>query len=401
MIKEKYPGFGKYEKLNEYKSQICDDCGERMSTRDQLQKHLGVEHNLLWDLYLRKVQKNKKFGQSSQEVNNKEKILLKSTSGGKGHGNAKTSNKATGKQSLNKKKITQTKTKRSAAKPEQVQTIANSVYWDSKLNLIPDENPYSRKFIFSTKGRGGPRPVPASNRSLEAQRGANLAASLSEPYCSLCQVLLEPEARLRLADTELTGEDIKVPAQSAVWLPGSSNTVSRLLVCTKCALCVHEACWPSASSPGRSWECDGCQARERTGQESLCCICGQPGGALAVTTDRRLAHLTCALLLPEAAVRPDCVEVRGVPGKRSGVECLVCGERGRPAVHCQASQACTLAFHTDCAVKEPVDIVIGEENSSQTRYIYKETFRDRTRHDHLALLLLCREVLTARGRRGQ
>ena len=88
LITEKYPGFWKSEKRNEVKEHVCLDCGQRMSTRGQIQKHLGVEHNLLWDKYLRASQKTKKLAQTSQGQTNEQKRLSKSIKG-KGLGKAK------------------------------------------------------------------------------------------------------------------------------------------------------------------------------------------------------------------------------------------------------------------------------------------------------------------------
>ena len=361
MITEKYPEFCKSENLKE--AQVCSDCGERMRTRGELENHLGVDHNMLWDLYLSKVQQNKR--QRSRKVDNEDKKLSKPTVG-KRFGKGKTSKRLQGKP-VKKKKINQTRTKRSGEHRERDPTTTNSVYSDPKLSLIPDENPYSRKFSFKTKTRGQPPPVPACSSSLQAVRLTNLASSLSEPYCSVCQVLLDPASREVVGEAELTGEET-LPAQSMVWLPGWSERVSPLLVCGSCKVCVHQACYLSPSTPGDGWVCDGCQARERTGQESLCSICGKTGGALVRTEDGSLAHITCALLVPEVGVRPG-VEVRRIPEKRRRVECLLCGETGRPAVHCQASSSCSLAFHTDCAVRQSVDIVIGEDRLQSGRYI--------------------------------
>ena len=300
-----------------------------------------------------KIRRNKKLTQTSQGVTNEEKRLSQSIKG-----------KSLGKAKKGKQRNTRKRTNQIQQPRKTVAQTPSSAYRDPKLCLMPDTNPYSKKFLFNTRTRVRPSPVPASAKSLLELKTTNLAASLSEPYCSICQMLLEPEARLELAETEVGGEH-KVPAQSAVWLPGlAHSTVSPLLVCTSCNLCVHQACYPTSSSSSllsSSWECDGCQTRRRTGLESRCCLCQGTGGALAATTDLRLVHLTCALLLPEVGLgQPGGLEVREIPAKRSSVECLLCGSAGRPAVHCQASPGCSLAFHTDCALQEQVDIVLGQ-----------------------------------------
>ena len=163
---------------------------------------------------------------------NEQKRLSKSIKG-KGLGKAKK-----GKQKNTRKRINQIK-----AQPSSVERLPSSAYRDPKLSLLPDTNPYSKKFLFNARSRAGPNPAPATAESLLEQKRTNLAASLCEPYCSVCQMLLEPEARLELTETE-SG---RVPAQSAVWLPGPAhNTVSQLQLC-ELTLQIHkkEKLWSS------------------------------------------------------------------------------------------------------------------------------------------------------------
>merc|ERR1712059_227349 len=53
MITTRFPGFWASE--NARTEQTCTDCGEVMVGRATLQRHLGVEHNMMWDNYVQRV----------------------------------------------------------------------------------------------------------------------------------------------------------------------------------------------------------------------------------------------------------------------------------------------------------------------------------------------------------
>ena len=137
MITERYPAFWKSEKRSEGREEVCLDCGQRLGTRGQIQKHLGVEHNLLWDHYLAAVQKQKQLATTSPGETNEEKRLSKSIKG-KGLGKTKK-----GKQKNTRKKSNHIRPRKPVA------LSPTSAYRDSKLSLIPDTNPYSKKFLFN------------------------------------------------------------------------------------------------------------------------------------------------------------------------------------------------------------------------------------------------------------
>lgn len=133
-------------------------------------------------------------------------------------------------------------------------------------------------------------------------------------------------------------------------------------MCRRCKLCVHTSCYSPDTAPGPDWTCDSCRAESRS---VICALCGKGGGALRLATDHSLCHVVCALLVPEVSITPrGLVDLSLVPTKRSNPECLLCGHRGRPVVHCQASATCTLALHTGCAIRDNIDVVIGPEPGS-------------------------------------
>ena len=217
IITEKYSGFWRSEKMKEDKEHVCQDCGHRMRTRGQLQNHLGVEHNLLWDIYLKKVQSSKKSVKPPTDS------FPEQT------------------RSLKKKKDKKNKQNQNFEKTSQQPSIegkGTSFYKDSKLLLIRDENPYSKKFIFGNKTKNILKSEPSVDTSdkisLLETIATNVGSSLHEPYCSICQILLEPASRAKLSETQTRSLE-KVPDQSSVWIPTieTPSSQSRVIIIQK------------------------------------------------------------------------------------------------------------------------------------------------------------------------
>ena len=216
---------------------------------------------------------------------------------------------------------------------------------DKKLSEVPELNPYSRQLSCSRKeGRGG------GERDLAEERKRNLVESVTEPYCRLCQLLLEPELRFGLM-RKGEGVAAKLPKHSVVWVPNrkegngvneeneqeedeEESVISRLLVCSSCQLCVHRSCYllPEEGNDD-GWTCQACGLPP----SATCSLCQQPGGLLQRTGRGRLIHLDCALLLPETTITGEGrLSLSQVPEKRRCLECVICGgQESQPGVHCQ------------------------------------------------------------------
>ena len=229
IITEKYPGFWRSEKMKENKEHVCEDCGHRMHTRGQIQNHFGVTHNLLWDIYLKKVQSNKKTGKPQNEQTERKTVKPQNEQFTEQTGNITKKKKS--KQDQNFDKTSQ--------KPPIDEGKLTSYYRDSKLILIPDENPYSKRFIFGSKKKSGSSTTPIANVSdrfsLLETIATNVGSSLQEPYCSICQILLHPTSRAKLGET-MTKSLEKVPNQSSVWIPSAATQ-------TKVSLSYSDQCW--------------------------------------------------------------------------------------------------------------------------------------------------------------
>jgi len=209
---------------------------------------------------------------------------------------------------------------------------------------------------------------------LDEERKRNLVESVTEPYCRLCQLLLEPELRFGLMGKG-EGVPAKLPKHSVVWVPSrkegnganeeqedeedkEDSVISRLLICSSCQLCVHRSCYLLPEEGNNdSWTCQACSLPP----SAACSLCQQPGGLLQRTDKGRLVHLDCALLLPETTITAEGrLSLSQVPEKRRCLECVICGgQESQPGVHCQASSQCRVAFHPGCALRSGVDMVVG------------------------------------------
>ena len=246
---------------------------------------------------------------------------------------------------------------------------------DPKLARVPEANPYAKKAQSFRRDRS----KNVGEKRFEEERSENLKRSLLEPYCDVCQVLLEHSPDTNLAVDEKT----RHPAQSVVWMPqaeerGVSTSadichafpVSKLMVCDRCKVCVHAACY-QVDAPSRlseaDWVCDRCRSEDFTpkpGASTACSLCNNKStGAVKFSSiNKQFYHIRCALLMPEITTTTE-VDLRQVPRRRWNVSCLVCDQVGKePAVHCRASKECMLSFHPSCVFASGIDCALGPEN---------------------------------------
>ena len=255
--------------------------------------------------------------------------------------------------------------------PKKIKLEKKKLFVDVKLARIADENPYTKK-VQSFRKSKITQVEDDDLIDLENEIDENQEKSLLEPYCNVCQILLE-----RNSDNEkVSAAAVKrIPDQSVVWVPQSDDSklnedkllssfpASKLIVCSSCKVCVHEVCY-KAQYDDDLWLCDRCIyiADERNKPVS-CFLCSESRGALKKDCCDRFYHVRCAVLIPEIA-KESPVDLRFVPRKRWNVRCLICNEVGKePAVHCMASKECMLSFHLSCAYKHGVDCALGPEQN--------------------------------------
>ena len=246
-----------------------------------------------------------------------------------------------------------------------------NVYVDMKLARVPDLNPYAKKAQSFRKNRRS-EVEEAAEENLEEEIQVNVRRSVHEPYCNICEILLERTPSQNLAmghEAKINESTVPIPQQSMVWIPRPESTlegttdkpfpVSRLLVCSRCKVCVHEVCYGAVES--ENWMCDKCALPEK--KTATCYICKRTGGALKKTSGGEFFHFRCAVLIPELSRLSD-IDLNLIPAKRWNLRCLICDRSGtEPAVHCMASRECQLSFHISCAETHAMDCVLGPENA--------------------------------------
>ncbi|XP_020573998.1 protein Jade-1 [Phalaenopsis equestris] len=141
-----------------------------------------------------------------------------------------------------------------------------------------------------------------------------------------------------------------------------------IVFCDGCELMVHASCYGSPlihSIPEGDWFCLRCQ---RKGEEEKwdfdCLLCPKKGGAVKPMEDKRQwAHILCGLLVPEVFFRDpvgrEGIDCSGVPEKRWGIDCYICGVNRGCGIECSESK-CGLGFHVSCGLEKGLSIEYKE-----------------------------------------
>ena len=337
----------KHKEMNEY-AFFCTKCPFKTNFKWNLKKHCNNKHSSCNSDTTTPKTDEDKTGKDLLNTN-KRKGTDEAESSGTRSSQSKNGHSSPKINSLQKNGTHEKKLVSKKKKDVRRTKIKVSVggFTDKKMSEVPELNPYSRQLSCSRK-----EGKVEEERDFEEERRRNLVESLTEPYCRLCQLLLEPELRFGLM---AKGEGLlpKLPKSSVVWVPKrkegteedtnieeeeeeeeEASVISKLLVCSSCQLCVHRSCYLLPEEENKEgWTCQACNLPPA----SLCSLCQQPGGLLQRTDRGRLVHLDCALLLPETTITKEGrLSLTQVPDKRRCLECVICGgQESHPGVHCQ------------------------------------------------------------------
>ncbi|WVZ72595.1 hypothetical protein U9M48_021028 [Paspalum notatum var. saurae] len=141
-----------------------------------------------------------------------------------------------------------------------------------------------------------------------------------------------------------------------------------IVFCDGCDLMVHASCYgnPLAQAiPDGDWFCSLCPAKKsKPAARPSCCLCPARGGAMKRTTEGQLAHISCALLVPEVFFRDpdgrDGIDCSRVPAHRFAKECYICRSSNGCALECSQPK-CALGFHVSCGLDGGLCIEYREE----------------------------------------
>eukprot|EP00750_Incisomonas_marina_P011073 INCI16337.10.p1 GENE.INCI16337.10~~INCI16337.10.p1 ORF type:complete len:1510 (-),score=231.13 INCI16337.10:4408-8937(-) len=84
----------------------------------------------------------------------------------------------------------------------------------------------------------------------------------------------------------------------AVCFNGDSLDDNQIVLCDRCDIAVHQACFGLVEIPSGDFFCDRCAHFQKTNKIAQCALCPVEAGALKPTTCGKWVHVTCALCLP-------------------------------------------------------------------------------------------------------
>ncbi|XP_038660191.1 lysine-specific demethylase 4C-like isoform X2 [Scyliorhinus canicula] len=225
--------------------------------------------------------------------------------------------------------------------------------------------------------------------NFQAEKEYNEETSKMEPYCAICSLffpyyqpdnLMERRSQIDTDAAESPSKQHKtkplIPEMCFTYSEENNdlyptNTfieedgTSLLISCAKCCLQVHASCYGvPLHEIHDGWTCSRCIIGAWTAD---CCLCNLRGGALKQTTDKRWAHVMCAVAVPEVrfvnVVDRSPVDVTRIPLQRLKLKCVFCRKRVKKTlgacIQCSYGR-CPTSFHVTCAhaagvIMEPDD----------------------------------------------
>ncbi|XP_060093347.1 lysine-specific demethylase 4C isoform X2 [Heteronotia binoei] len=212
-----------------------------------------------------------------------------------------------------------------------------------------------------------------------AEKEYNAAVAKLEPYCAVC-TLLKPyykadksnEGNYTYSETKQkemceTKEKTKPLIPEICFIYSEENNenypsngfieedgTSQLISCAKCCVQVHASCYGVPSHEIHDgWLCSRCKKGAWTAE---CCLCNLRGGALKQTTDRKWAHVMCAIAIPEVrfgnVTERTPIDTNRIPLQRLKLKCIFCRQRVKKisgaCIQCSYGR-CPASFHVTCA----------------------------------------------------
>ncbi|KAJ7335481.1 hypothetical protein JRQ81_013422 [Phrynocephalus forsythii] len=212
-----------------------------------------------------------------------------------------------------------------------------------------------------------------------AEKEYNAAVAKLEPYCAIC-TLLRPyykgetstEEASTFSETKegkifVAHEKTKPLIPEICFIYSEENTenypsngfieedgTSLLISCAKCCVQVHASCYGVPSQEIHDgWLCSRCKREAWTAE---CCLCNLRGGALKQTTDKKWAHIMCAIAIPEVrfgnVTERTPIDVSRIPLQRLKLKCIFCRQRIKKisgaCIQCSYGR-CPASFHVTCA----------------------------------------------------
>ncbi|XP_065511549.1 lysine-specific demethylase 4C isoform X2 [Caloenas nicobarica] len=216
--------------------------------------------------------------------------------------------------------------------------------------------------------------------NFNAEKEYNAACAEKEPHCAVCTLLMpyykpgnhDEESptfgEANSAETLMTeNEKTKPLIPEMCFIYSEENTenypsnafieedgTSLLISCAKCCVRVHASCYGVPSHEiHNEWLCSRCRKEAWTAE---CCLCNLRGGALKQTTDKKWAHVICAIAIPEVrfgnVTERTPIDTSRIPLQRLKLKCIFCRQRIKKisgaCIQCSYGR-CPASFHVTCA----------------------------------------------------
>ncbi|XP_074788170.1 lysine-specific demethylase 4C isoform X3 [Athene noctua] len=227
--------------------------------------------------------------------------------------------------------------------------------------------------------------------NFNAEKEYNAACAQKEPHCAICTLFMpyykpdnhdEGSPAFREANSAETliaeNEKTKPLIPEMCFIYSEENTenypsnalieedgTSLLISCAKCCIRIHASCYGVFPHEiHNEWLCSRCRKEAWSAE---CCLCNLRGGALKQTTDKKWAHVICAIAIPEVrfgnVTERAPIDTSRIPLQRLKLKCIFCRQRVKKisgaCVQCSYGR-CLASFHVTCAhaagvLMEPVD----------------------------------------------
>ncbi|XP_062455315.1 lysine-specific demethylase 4C isoform X2 [Rhea pennata] len=216
--------------------------------------------------------------------------------------------------------------------------------------------------------------------NFKAEKEYNEACAKKEPHCAICTLLMpyykadihnEDNYTFGETNAEKTfmaeNEKTKPLIPEMCFIYSEENTenypsnafieedgTSLLISCSKCCVRIHASCYGVPSHEiHREWLCARCRKGDWTAE---CCLCNLRGGALKQTTDKKWAHVMCAIAIPEVrfgnVTERTPIDTSRIPLQRLKLKCIFCRQRIKKisgaCIQCSYGR-CPASFHVTCA----------------------------------------------------
>jgi len=149
-----------------------------------------------------------------------------------------------------------------------------------------------------------------------------------------------------------------------VCFDSDASVTNPLVYCDRCNLCVHVECYGAPltiSIPSSEWYCDRCKTETLYGfteeYHIYCSLCPVLHGAMKMTTDHKMAHLSCAQWIPEVFFRlpdqRDLIDTLSIQTMKYHRKCLYCDSSYGVCTEC-TEKNCGIFFHVTCGMSNGV-----------------------------------------------